>query len=101
MKKLKDKRYNVKEWLRENIHGKPSDTIDRLNKKLVGHYRYYGVSGNYEGLTKFYLYIKTAMYKTLTRRGQRAFLTGKRFEMLLEKHPIVKPKIFVNIWKTA
>ena len=100
-KKLKVKKQNVKEWLKENIHGKPSDTISRLNKKLVGHYRYYGISGNYEGLMNFYHHIKAALYKTLTRRSQRAYLTWRRFSMLLEKHPIAEPKIFVNIWKSA
>ena len=100
-KKLKVKKQNVKEWLKENIHGKPSDTINRLNKKLVGHYRYYGISGNYEGLRNFYLYIKDAYYKTLTRRSQRTYLTWERFNTLLVKHPIVKPKIFVNIWQAA
>ncbi|MFZ5631751.1 MAG: group II intron reverse transcriptase/maturase [Bacillota bacterium] len=100
-KKLKAKKQNVKEWLKENIHGKPSDTIELLNKKLVGHYRYYGISGNYEGLLKFYRYIRIALYKTLTRRSQRAYLTWRRYRMLLEKHPIAEPRIYVNIWQAA
>lgn len=100
-KKLKAKKQNVKEWLKENIHSKPSDTIERLNKKLVGHYRYYGISGNYEGLLKFYRYIRIALYKTLTRRSQRTYLTWRRYRMLLEKHPIAKPRIYVNIWQAV
>ena len=36
------------------MHGRPSDTIKRLNRKIIGHYTYYGISGNYEGLKKFY-----------------------------------------------
>ncbi|MCL5981330.1 MAG: group II intron reverse transcriptase/maturase [Firmicutes bacterium] len=100
-RKLRAKRQNVKEWLKENIHGKPSDTIELLNRKLVGHYRYYGISGNYEGLLKFYRYIKVALYKTLTRRSQRAHLTWKRYRMLLEKHPIAEPRIYVNIWQAV
>ncbi len=100
-KKLKAKKQMVKEWLKENLHGKPSDTIERLNKKLVGHYRYYGISGNYEGLLKFYRYIRIALYKTLTRRSQRAYLTWRRYRMLLEKHPIAKPRIYVNIWQAV
>ena len=100
-KKLKAKKQNVKEWLKENMHGKPSETIERLNKKLIGHYRYYGISGNYEGLKKFYYYVKNALYKALTRRSQRAYLTRERYSMLLGKHPIAKPKIYVNIWQAA
>lgn len=100
-KKLVAKKESVKGWLKENMHGKPSDTIEKLNKKLVGHYRYYGISGNYEGLLKFYRFIKITFYKILTRRSQRAYLTWKRYRMLLEKHPIMKPKVYVNIWQTV
>ncbi len=100
-KKLAAKKESVKEWLKENIHGKPSDTIEKLNKKLVGHYRYYGISGNYEGLLKFYRFIRITFYKVLTRRSQRAYLTWKRYRMLLEKHPIMEPKVYVNIWQTV
>lgn len=100
-KKLAAKKQSVKEWLHENLHGKPSDTIELLNKKLVGHYRYYGISGNYEGLLKFYRYIRTALYKTLTRRSQRAYLSWKRYRSLLAKHPIAKPRIYVNLWQAV
>lgn len=97
-KKLKAKKLAVKEWLWENIHSKPSDTIALLNRKLVGHYRYYGVSGNYKGLLGFYRYIVVALYKILTRRSQRAYLSWKRYQSLLVKHPILKPKLYVNLW---
>ena len=98
-KKLKAKKQAVKEWLRNNMHGKPSDTIPKLNKKLIGHYRYYGISGNSEGLSNFYHYVVTMLYKTLTRRSQRSYLTLTRYWSLLKKHPIAPPKIYVNIWQ--
>ena len=97
-KKLKAKKQAVKEWLKENIHGKPLDTIEKLNRKLAGHYAYYGINGNFEGLMKFYWFIVTTFYEILTRRSQRAYLTRKRYYSLLEKHPIVKPKLYVNTW---
>ena len=97
-KKLKAKKEAVKEWLKENIHGKPSDTIVKLNRKLAGHYAYYGVSGNYQGILNFYRFVVDAFYKVLTRRSQRAYLSWKRYMSLLEKHPIIKPRVCVNIW---
>ena len=100
-KKLSAKKQAVKEWLRANIHAKPSDTIELLNKKLIGHYRYYGISGNSEGLKKFYSFVVAALYKTLTRRSQRAYLTWARYWSLLKKHPIAIPKIYVNIWQAV
>ena len=98
-KKLTAKKQAVKEWIAQNMHGKPSDTIKLLNRKLIGHYRYYGISGNSEGLKKFYNFIVTTFYKMLTKRSQRAYLTLERYWSLLRKHPIATPKIYVNIWQ--
>ena len=98
-KKLKVKKQTVKDWLVANTHGKPSDVIKLINRKLVGHYRYYGVSGNYEGLLKFYRFIVSELYNRLIRRSQRAYLSWRRYQSLLEKHPIIKPKIYVDIWQ--
>lgn len=97
-KKLKAKKQSVKEWLGNNIHGKPSDTIELLNRKLVGHYAYYGISGNYQGILNFYRYVKVAFYKVLTRRSQRAYLSWYRYRLLLQKHPIAQPKLYADIW---
>lgn len=97
-KKLKGKKLNVKEWLKSNIHGKPSDIIKLLNRKLIGHYAYYGISGNYQGLLNFYRFVKVALYKVITRRSQRAYLSWTRYQLLLKKHPISEPKIYMSIW---
>ncbi len=97
-KKLKLKKKAVKAWLHDNMHGKLSDTIKLLNRKVVGHYAYYGISGNYEGLCKFYKFIEIQLYKTLKRRSQRQWITYIRYKKILDKFPIVKPKLYVNIW---
>jgi len=97
-KKLKEKKSAVKTWLKENMHGRPSDTIKLLNRKIVGHYAYYGISGNYEGLLKFYRYVTIQFYKTLIRRSQKKWLNYRRYLNLLEKFPIKRPKLYVDIW---
>ena len=98
-KKLKAKKLAVKEWLKENLQNKPSDTIELLNRKIIGHYRYYGISGNYEGIKGFYKFVVEALYKALIRRSQRAYLSRERYWSLLKKHPIAMPKIYVNVWQ--
>jgi len=85
-KKLKQKKQSVKEWLKKNMHGRPSDIIKRLNRKIVGHYTYYGISGNFSGLWGFYKYIEILLYKILRRRSQKIWLTPERYYSLLEKH---------------
>jgi len=98
-KKLAVKKQIVKAWLKKNMHGKLSETIERLNKKLVGHYRYYGISGNIESVIKFRRFVEIALYKVLTRRSQRAYLTWDRYWNLLKRFPIATPRIYVNIWQ--
>ena len=100
-KKLTVKKQAVKDWLRQYMHRKPTEIIKILNQKLRGHYQYYGISGNYASLEKFYKYVVSALRRTLTRRSQRAHKGIKRFYNFLEKHPVAKPKIYVNIWETA
>lgn len=76
-KKLKVKKQNVKSWLKENMHMKIKPFIEKLNQKLVGHYRYYGVSGNYTQLRKFREYIIELLYKVLNRRSQKRASHGR------------------------
>lgn len=97
-KKMKIKRQNVKQWLYENRQLNVLEIIEKINKKLVGHYRYYGVSGNYESIRKFRKYIIGALYKSLTKRSQRTYLNWERYYKLLSKHQIMEPKLYVNIW---
>lgn len=97
-KKLKQKKQNVKIWLKTQSGENILDIISRINKKIVGHYAYYGVSGNYKSLVKFYKYIVVALYKMLTRRSQRSYLNWGRYYKLLIKYPIKQPKLYVNIW---
>lgn len=96
--KLKEKKQAIKEWLKINMHEKPKEIIARLNRKIAGHYAYYGISGNYDSLLKFYRFIVTQLYKTLRRRGQRNWLNYERYYKLLIHFPIKKPKLYVNIW---
>ena len=98
-KKLAVKYQSVKDWLWENMHGKLSDTISRLNRKLRGHYAYYGISGNFRGIRNFYWYVVKAVYFVENRRSQRSWLTWARYRRILEKFPILKPMLYVNIWQ--
>lgn len=97
-KKLKIKRKSVKEWLKHNHQLTIDEIIDKLNKKMVGHYRYYGVSGNFQGITKFYRYVVRALYKMLSRRSQRRYLNWERYFKKLKRKPILKPKLYTSVW---
>jgi len=97
-KKLKLKRKSVKEWLKANHQGTFDEIVDKLNRKIIGHYRYYGINGNYRSLNKFYNYVEKALYRMLSRRSQRRWLNWERFNKKLKHKPIMKPQLYVNIW---
>lgn len=65
----------VKKWIWEHMHESIADTIEALNVKLTGHYRYYGIYGNYIGLQKYYKYVRQELWKSKRRRDQTYWLT--------------------------
>jgi hypothetical protein len=99
-KKMKQKRMNVKTWLKQNMHTPVKELITNLNRKIVGHYNYYGISGNYKGIKDFYCYVRRQLFRVLQRRGQKHPLTWDNFnQVILKFNPIALPSIKVDIWK--
>jgi group II intron reverse transcriptase/maturase len=92
-KKLIQKRQNAKKWLREHMHDSIPETIEQLNRKLVGHYNYYGIYGNWISLKKFYSYVKWELFRTKRRRDQSYWLTWAKFKEITRIHPLEWPKI--------
>lgn len=95
-KKLKQKREAAKRWLKEHMHESIPETIRKLNKKMIGHYRYYGIYGNFIGLNKFYKYVRQQLYFTKRRRDQSQWLTWKKLGQILKVYPIASPKIYIT-----
>lgn len=95
-KKLVQKRRSAKEWLRKHMHKSIPDTIEALNKKLVGHYQYYGIYGNWISLKKFYSYVRWELFKTKRRRDQTCWLSWEKFKGILRMYPIAWPKVYLT-----
>lgn len=95
-KKLKMKREAVKKWIWEHMHESIADTIEALNVKLTGHYRYYGIYGNYIGLQKYYKYVRQELWKSKRRRDQTYWLTWKKYMNILKIHPLEYPRIYLK-----
>lgn len=96
-KKKKAKKQAIKQWLKDNMHGNLVDVIERLNKKLVGMYAYYGINGMFSDLMGLYKYAKYGLYRVMCRRSQKKIKVAK-YKLILERIPIAKPKIYVQIW---
>lgn len=97
-KKLKAKRQEIKLWMMMNMHRPVRELIKGLNRRLIGHYRYYGISGNSLSLSGFLYYCRRRLFRVLRRRGQKRPMTWERFKRLLSVYPMAAPRIYVNIW---
>jgi len=97
-KKIKAKKIIVKEWIKENRHIAINKLIEKLNIKLLGHYRYYGISDNSDKLQEFMRYITVTLFKQLRRRGQKHKLTWEKYLRILKYNPIVQPKIYISLY---
>lgn len=93
-KKLQGACRRIKEWIRDNRHLKGKQFIKGLNRRLQGHYNYYGLQGNSESLYRFYQWAKQCAFKWLNRRGgKRKSFTWEAFERTLNRLGIALPKI--------
>ena len=97
VKKLKDKRRNLKEWAWKNMHNPIDGIMKTLNRKLEGHYNYYGINGNYSSIKKFFIYAKYTMFKVLNRRSQKRHMKYQDFIRIWRCY-INLPRIKVNLW---
>lgn len=97
-KKLKAKRQEVKLWIESQMHIPVIEIINKLNRKLIGHYRYYGVNGNSKAMSKFRCFCVKRLLRTLQRRGQKHKMNWEKFQQIVKFNPIAIPRIYVQIW---
>jgi len=98
-KKLKISMARFSAWIKENMHEKQDILIEKLNRKLLGHYRYYGISDNITCLRKMRQVMQRVLFRRLNRRSQRKSYTWAGFKQYLQRNPIAEPRIYVNIFK--
>jgi len=91
--RLKRSITRVYHWCRENRHAPIKDQCVDLRKKMQGHYQYYGVTCNIRSLTAFFEAVKQAWRKWLNRRSNEADMTCEKFELLLQRYPLPRPRI--------
>lgn len=99
-KKSKAKKQAVKVWLVENVRiYKIPYLIKKLNIKLQGTFRYYGVSDNMKWMTQFRKYVIHELYQQICRRSQKGKISWEKYSKILEYNPISLPKIYHSMWQ--
>ena len=99
-KKFKAKAQEMKKWLRSKMHNKVKETVKELNIKLIGYYRYYGITDNTRSIRNFYEIIVETYRKVLNRRSQKKKYSYEKYYEQIAKD-IITPRIYVDIVKMA
>ena len=92
-KRLKRAFAEMTEWCRENRHKHIRKQQETMKQKLLGHYNYYGIIGNYQSIAQFYSGVMRIWFKWLNRRSQRRSYTQKEFAKMTKVWDIPKPRI--------
>lgn len=96
--RLRRAKQSIAEWCRRNRHLPVKAQHAALTRRLVGHFNYFGVNGNFRSLVCLVDVTQRVWFKWLRRRSQRTRLTSKRFNILLKRFPLPRPRITVRIW---
>lgn len=98
-KKYSQKIKEMNIWLKKIRNAvKLKDWWETLKAKLRGHYQYYGVSGNYRSICRYYFLTLKLVLKWINRRSQKRSMTLKQFLEYLGKFPLPRPKIKHNFY---
>lgn len=97
-KKFRASLLDFKLWLKNNRHMNPAELMKKLETKLNGYYRYYGMTDNGKSLENFREEIRKYLFKWLNRRSQKKSFNWDKFVLFLKQYPIPRPKIYVNIY---
>lgn len=80
-------------WCREHRHDPVVAQQEAINRKLRGHYQYYGRSTNFRSLLEFQQRVRRIWQKWLNRRTRGNTLNWPRYVRLLERYPLLKPRL--------
>jgi RNA-directed DNA polymerase len=93
-KTLQRAKQKMTEWIKANRHLPGRQFVRALNRKLVGHYQYFGLRTNSQSLSTFYHFTIGCAFKWLNRRGgKKASFSWPAFNAALKKLRIALPRI--------
>jgi len=94
-KRLRQKMKAVNQWLRKVRNQVTlAEWWKVFRLKLIGHYRYYGISGNMQAIKKFDHETSKLAYKWINRRSQKKSFTYAQYCNFMKYNPLPVPKIY-------
>ncbi len=86
----------MRERLRRMKHYPVEEQARVINQILRGHFNYYGIAGNARKIQAFWDFTRKEWKHTLSTRSQKGRLTWEALQALLDKHPLVPPRIRIS-----
>lgn len=100
-KRFRAKLVAMNEWLKGVRNSLPlADWWRILRWKLNGHYQYYGVTGNWRGISRFHQEVLRMTYKWWNRRSQKRSGDWEEFQRRLQWNPLPPPRL-AHIFRLA
>lgn len=100
-KKMNQSTKQLNEWLKRIRNRVPlSEIWDFIGVKLQGHYNYYGLSGNFPGIKRYYGNAQRLVFKWMNRRSQKRTWNWEQFHQYVAKYPLPKPKLTYVMYNT-
>jgi len=96
-KRLRRTQKALWQWCRHNRHAPLQYQYRMLCVKLRGHFRYYGIRGNFPLLENVHRYAEKAWRYWLSRRSSKSAIDWEKFQKLLAIYVLPTPKIVHNI----
>lgn len=94
-RKLKE----IKEWMKKvRSLLKLKEWWPILQSKMIGHYNYFGISGNYRSLKQFYNKVFWLTFKWINRRSQRKSMLLEVYQKYVQWNSLPKPRIYHNLY---
>ena len=97
-KKVRQKLLAMKSWLRSNLATPVAEVWETLNRKLRGHYQYYGVTDNWDYLLSYREKVVELVSRWIGRRSQRSMSRTDFYQQYLPKHPVERPKRLTSLF---
>ena len=86
---------------RSRRHQPVEEQARAVNQILRGHFNYYGLAGSGQKLQDFWDFTRNEWKHSLSKWSQTGRLTWEALKALLEKHPLVQPRIRISYSQLA
>jgi|SRR5262245_13675130 len=83
----------IADWCRRNSHRPVGEQHRELSRKLVGHYGYYGITGNANALVEVFNRVTELWRRWLSRRSWAGRLSWEGFKRLQVRLALPRPQV--------